>query len=94
MFTSRYLGILESMASKKYVLSVYNNKIKEDYLKMTPFADFISISANATGIASELEKYLTDEKLKNEKINKAYSFVKTETWEKMVKLYLQLWKNE
>jgi glycosyltransferase involved in cell wall biosynthesis len=94
MFTSRYLGILESMLSKKYVLAVYNNGIKEDYLKMTPFADYISISKDSTGIVSQLEKYLIDEKLKIEKINKAYDFVKTETWEKMVNLYLQLWKSK
>jgi glycosyltransferase involved in cell wall biosynthesis len=94
MFTSRYLGILESIVSKKYVLAVYNNQIKEDYLKMTPFADYISISKDSEEIEKELERYLTNEELKNEKINKAYLWVKTETWEKMVNLYLQLWKIE
>lgn len=91
MFVSRYLGMLEAMVNKKYVLAVYNNKIKEDYLKMTPFCEFISISSNADEIYQELNKLFSDQKLTNDKIQKAYNWVKTETWEKMVKTYLTLW---
>ena len=80
------------MASKKYVLAVYNNKIKEDYLKMTPFAEFISISANSDGIYQEVEDCLSNENKKEYKINKAYTWVKTQTWEKMVETYLKLWQ--
>ena len=58
---------------------------------MTPFSKFISISPDAADVASELKRYLSDSALKNDKINKAYSWVKTETWEKMVNLYLKLW---
>jgi glycosyltransferase involved in cell wall biosynthesis len=94
MFVSRYLGILESMVNKKYVLSVYNNKIMEDYLKMTPFCDYISISSNSNEIHSELENILSDEKQKNARISKAYEWVKTETWEKMVDTYLKLWSDK
>ncbi len=91
VFTSRYLGILESIMSKKYVLAVYNNEIKKDYLKATPFSEFISISKDHTEILSELEKYLTDTTSKNIKINKGYEWVKDKTWDNMVNLYLKLW---
>ena len=93
VFTSRYLGILESLMSKKYVLAVYNNEIKKDYLQMTPFAQFISISKNSGEIMQELIKYLENERLKAQKINKGYAFVKNQTWEKMTDMYLKLWSN-
>lgn len=92
VFTSRYLGILESLMSKKYVLAVYSNEIKKDYLQMAPFADFISISKNSDEIKNELIKYILDEKLKALKINKGYAWVKNQTWDKMVNLYIKLWK--
>lgn len=91
VFTSRYLGILESMVSKKYVLAVYNKEIKKDYLQMAPFADFISISQNSNEIKNELNKYLLDEKIKRIKVEKGYEWVKNQTWENMVVLYLKLW---
>jgi glycosyltransferase involved in cell wall biosynthesis len=91
VFVSRYLGMLEAMASKKYVLAVYNNKIKEDYLKMTPFSNYISISSNADEIYKELDKLLFDEKLINSKIQKAYDWVKDKTWDSLVNVYLKLW---
>ena len=93
VFTSRYLGMLEAMASKKYVLASYNNAIKEDYLKMTPFAEYISISADSTQISVELESCLSGDVDTDYKIHKAYDWVKTETWEKMVDIYLKLWKS-
>jgi glycosyltransferase involved in cell wall biosynthesis len=92
MFVSRYLGMLEAMVSKKYVLAVYNNEIKEDYLRMTPFSDYISISCNSDEIYKELEKFLSNEALKNEKIKKAYEWVKDKTWENMVNTYISLWQ--
>lgn len=92
VFTSRYLGILESLMSKKYVLAVYNNEIKKDYLQMAPFADFISISQNSNEIKNELNKYLLDEKIKRTKVEKGCEWVKNQTWENMTVLYLKLWK--
>ncbi len=92
VFVSRYLGILESLMSKKYVLAVYNNEIKKDYLQMTPFARFISISKNANEISRELEKYILNKKEKELKVDKGYNWVKTQTWEKMTDTYLKLWE--
>ena len=91
MFVSRYLGILEAMVSKKYVLAVYNNKIKEDYLRMTPFSDFLSISSDANEIYQELKRCLLNDEQKNAKINKAYDWVKDKTWDNMVNVYLKFW---
>jgi predicted DNA-binding protein (UPF0278 family) len=59
---------------------------------MTPFSDYISISSNSDEIYKELEKFLSNETLKNEKIKKAYDWVKDKTWENMVNIYISLWQ--
>jgi len=92
VFSSRYLGILESLAIKKYTFAVYNNQIKKDYLTMTPFAGFISISKDAQGIADEFEDMVINKNRTIYKIEKGFVYAKEQTWEKMVDLYLSLWK--
>jgi len=88
VFTSRYLGILEAMALQKPVFAVYNNEIKKDYLQMAPFAKYISITGEAALIANAVASYIEK---KNLEVPRAYLWVKSETWEKMVNLYLRLW---
>jgi glycosyltransferase involved in cell wall biosynthesis len=88
VFTSRYLGIIEAMALQKPVFAEYNNEIKKDYLQLAPFAKYISISKDAAGIARAVSSYIEK---KNLEVPRAYLWVKNETWEKMVNLYLRLW---
>ena len=89
IFTSGYLGILEAMAVKKPVFALYSNIMKKDYLEMAPFSEYISISKNAEEVGKNLEKYINNKSSTN--IQKAYDWVKTQTWENMVKIYLKLW---
>jgi glycosyltransferase involved in cell wall biosynthesis len=89
VFVSRYLGILEAFALKKPVFAVYNNDIKYDYLKETPFADYISISGNSTKLQSELKNFKENKTSINPK--KSYDWVKDKTWEELVSSYLKLW---
>jgi glycosyltransferase involved in cell wall biosynthesis len=89
IFSSRYLGILEAMALKKPVFAVYNNKIKQDYLEMTPFSKFIAISKDGEHVNKDLENYAKGKSTIN--IDEAYTWAKTQTWENMVTLYLKLW---
>lgn len=90
VFCSRYLSILEAMAFRKPIFAEYNNAIKKDYLQMAPFAKYISISKDGNEIAENLEGYLSGNKITN--TQKAYDWVKTETWDKMADTYLKLWK--
>lgn len=92
IFCSRYLSILESMAFKKPIFAEYNNAIKKDYLQMTPFAKFISISKDANEIAEDVKEYFVGQKKLN--VDNAYNWVKTETWDKMADIYLGLWGAE
>jgi len=89
VFCSRYLGILEAMICSKPVFAQYNNDIKEDYLKMAPFAPFISISRDEKEIAASLKNVISGKSKLN--TDGAYGWVKDKTWENLVNVYLKLW---
>lgn len=88
-FCSRYLSVLEAMAVNKPIFAEYNNAIKEDYLRMAPFAKYISISETPDQITQSLYNYMRgSEKLD---VESAYKWVKDKDWEYMANLYLRLW---
>jgi hypothetical protein len=91
VFVSRYLGILEALVSRKYVFAVYNNEIKEDYLRMTPFARFISISNNSFSVSKEIERYYGNKKVIDQKVEDGFNWAKNKTWDSLMNLYLKLW---
>lgn len=90
VFVSRYLGILEAMALKKPIFALYNNKIKKDYLQMTDFSNFIVVSSNPDFIVEKLQKLSHQSSQVN--LENGYSWVKKQNWNKMVSIYLKLWK--
>lgn len=91
-FVSRYLSVLEAMAAKKLVFAVYDNPLKEDYLRMTPFSKYITISGSSSELVSKISYYLDNVKAKELMIAEAYAWVKKHTWEEMMNIYLRLWK--
>lgn len=90
-FVSRYLSILEAMAAKRLVFAVYDNPIKEDYLKMAPFSECITISNSSSELVSKILFYLEDLEARRKMTEKAYVWVKKRTWREVVKTYLALW---
>jgi glycosyltransferase involved in cell wall biosynthesis len=85
--TSGYLGILESLTLGLKVISVYQNALKKDYLKLSPFNEFIL----ATNSPLDIEQYLVEifEENKNEQGN---SFNPSKfTWEAVCKTYDELY---
>ena len=90
-FVSRYLSILEAMAAKRVVFAVYDNQVKEDYLKMAPFAKFIIIENNSQSLANQVEKIINNPDIEQKMVKKAYEWVEEQTWEEMVKTYTKLW---
>lgn len=91
IFTSRYLGILESLAQGKFVIAIYNNSIKKDYLQMTPFAKYISIVKNSKEVAEQVMLYLKNPKKYSEMIMNGQAWALEQTWEKIAKEYIYLW---
>jgi len=90
-FVSRYLAMLEAMAAKRLVFAVYDNPVKEDYLKMSPFSNFAVIVKNPKDLSDKIIYFLNHRKEEEEIIEKAYSWAKKQTWENVTELYLRLW---
>jgi len=93
---SSYLTILESLFKKRIVISLYQNKLKEDYLKLSPFARYILIAKDPDEIAQIIKNYLLSNKNNEElksKIIKGHKFSLNNDWNKVVKIYLKLWKS-
>lgn len=88
VFASSYLSILSAMAFKKPIIAVYTNPLKKDYLTMSPFSKFISIVDSADKIVDQVKKIDKT----HAKVEQAYFWVKTQTWDNLVKIYLKLWK--
>ncbi len=88
VFASSYLSMLSAMAVKKPVIAVYTNPLKKDYLTMAPFAKWITIVDSADQIVDQVQNL----KSTNRKVELAYNWVKGETWEKVIDIYLKLWK--
>lgn len=92
-FVSRYLSILEAMVAKRLIFAIHNDPIKEDYLKMTPFKDYIVIGRSAKEIARKVMYYLAHPQEEKTLTEKAYIFAKKQTWDRVVTVYLGLWKD-
>jgi len=86
--TSGYLGILECLAMRKKVFSVYGNPLKEDYLKLAPFADDINISGGAEILYRQLVDEFSNPYFKPPAISE---FVKSSSWENLIDSYQGLY---
>ena len=93
VFVSRYLSILEAMAAKRLVIAAYDDPVKEDYLKMSPFARFISTEKTPHEIAGKISYVITNPGSEKNKVDTAYEWVMKQSWERMANNYLELWKN-
>ncbi|MDA8235872.1 MAG: glycosyltransferase [Clostridia bacterium] len=89
---SGYLAILEAMLNKSLVCSIYDNPLKEDYLRLMPCAGFMIISGSPEELADSIYNCLRDEEKMIKQINQAYEFAARQTWENVAKTYLALWK--
>lgn len=92
VFVSRYLGIIETFLHKKLVYAVFDNDIKKDYLKISPFSNWIIMEKDPVKLAEKIIKNFKSDKMTKAKIISSYNWAKKQTWEEMVKKYLQLWK--
>ncbi len=91
-FASRYLSILEAMAARKFIFAVYDNPLKKDYLKMAAFSKFIVLASSPLDIVRKLLFYLDNLKEKDKIVESAYNWVKENSWNNVVSVYLTLWK--
>jgi len=92
VFVSGYLSILEALLAKRLVIAVYDNPMKEDYLKLAPFAKFIVIEKDPEKVAEQVAYYLNHPEEEKKLVDSGYQWAKKQTWKKMVDLYLSVWE--
>ncbi len=86
---SGYLAILEAMIRKVRVACYYDTPIKEDYLRMAPYADKIAIENTSTGLATTIENLLVQHTAGD--VTELYTFAAEHTWQKLAAQYLELY---
>ncbi len=91
-FVSRYLGILEGLLAKKFVYAVFDSPIKEDYLKLAPFANMIFITKDPLELAEKILYFEGRGQEKEQQMKLGYEWAAKQTWEKIVGIYLDLWE--
>ena len=91
-FVSRYLSILEAMAAKKLVFAIYDDPLKEDYLRMSPFAKLINIINSENQLVEKVLYFLKNPGKEVMIVKEAFEWVKKHTWEDVVDMYLKLWR--
>lgn len=91
VFSSSYLSILKAISVRRPVFSVYENPLKKDYLEMAPFAKFIIIENKAEKLAKAVKLYQNQPGIYTKNINAADLWAANESWDKVVKVYLDLY---
>lgn len=92
MFASSYLSIFEGIIRGKIVFSVFQNKLKEDYLRLSPFKNYITIAGDGNPLVKKLLLARNNINKTHNMVRKAQNWAKKQTWSKVVDIYLKLWK--
>jgi glycosyltransferase involved in cell wall biosynthesis len=95
VFTSGYLAILEAMAYKRPVFSVYHNPVKADYLQLMPGAHrILTVAESPQRLASLLKEYYERSLELDEKVEWAYQFACDQSWSRLVETYEAVWSRD
>ncbi|OGK29265.1 hypothetical protein A3D06_00915 [Candidatus Roizmanbacteria bacterium RIFCSPHIGHO2_02_FULL_40_9] len=89
VFASSYLSIIEALSRGKKVISVYTNPLKEDYLKMSSFAKWITITDSATHIAAHIRNMHSLPTAHRYTLKK---FLESMSWDHVVDIYEKLYE--
>jgi hypothetical protein len=92
IFTSSYLTMLQVLAARKIVISVFENKLKEDYLKNSPFAKYIYICKSGEEIYSVIQSIAVESWKTNSMVENGFKWAVGQTWGNVTEKYLKLWK--
>jgi glycosyltransferase involved in cell wall biosynthesis len=91
VFASSYLTILDALSYGKAVCAVYENSLKEDYLKDSPFAKWLCINSQP----SEIVEYITGMQTHgfvHPELPAIKKYINRTTWRNVADSYIQLWK--
>lgn len=90
IFASSYLSMLESLSFGKTVFAAYTNPLKHDYLHMSPFDKYVTISSESKRFVSKLQNFKPNIKLRDQ----AQRWARAHTWGSVADTYLDLWSKK
>ena len=88
---SGLLGMLEAMASGSIVLALYDNPLKEDYLRLFPGAQHALIAGSPAELCQRVALLVRSPEDQEALAARAFEFARSQTWAKVADLYLQLY---
>lgn len=94
VLASSYLSILDTLALGRYCIAVYENKLKEDYLKMSPFRKYIFITDSAEEIKTIILSIKNDPWQYSTMLQAGSKWAQLQTWEKVSQTYVKLWSSK
>lgn len=86
-----HTSILEAFTYRCLIITTYNNPVKRDYLKMTPFNRYIVVRKSPQKMAEMINYYFKHPEDARPMIERAYGWVTTQNWSNITKQYLELW---
>lgn len=92
VFVSSYLSLLQAMKYSKNIIAAYDNPLKEDYLRMTPFHKWIHIVNSEKDIKNIVEQIMYSSTNNLDMRENAYKWARSNSWSKVSGLYTKLWK--
>lgn len=88
---SGYLAMLEAMAGGAIVLALYDNPLKEDYLRMSPMAVNAVIAGSPQELADQMAALARSPEEMERRAEAGYQFAKEQTWRRVAELYAGLY---
>lgn len=93
LWSSSYLSMMQGMAMQQIVCSLYGNPLKEDYVRSFPVPSARVAEGDPRVFARVFTSLYRDMRRQNEMKRRAFTWVKTQTWEHVAKEYLDLWQS-
>jgi len=92
LFTGGYLASLEGLVNKCLVVAICDNQLKRDCFVMSPFRERVIIAETVDEVFSILK--LPPQKIRKMFAEKNYKWALSQSWQKITKIYLKLWKEK
>lgn len=91
-FVSGYLTIFEAMISGALAFSIFDNPLKEDYLRMIPdWKNIMMVCSSPEDLADKFLKVKGNQELQENLISRAHRFAKKMSWGSVAREYLDLY---
>lgn len=91
IFASGYLTILEALCARRIVFAYFNNRLREDYLRLHPAAEAMFICGSAADVQSGLKQLQEEPEKVYARAEPHWQWARTQTWERLAETYIQLW---